>query len=169
MARKPKAAQTATAVGDEAAAADTPAVARRGRRSSPPVSLPIAQDAAEPVAAASPRRPGPKPKPQEMAPTPVPPVDAAGKQSRKPRLAKPGAEPSITAGPEGGEPAPTAVAPDQPSAEKPAAQWDQPTGTVRFDWSAIESTAAQPGPNQIMAKLLIAARAEGANSRWPLQ
>jgi len=39
---------------------------------------------------------------------------------------------------------------------------------VRFDWSAIERTAAQEGPNQGMAKLLVAARAEGANSRWPL-
>jgi len=39
---------------------------------------------------------------------------------------------------------------------------------VRFDWPAIERTASQDGPNQGMAKLLIAARAEGANSRWPL-
>ncbi len=50
----------------------------------------------------------------------------------------------------------------------PAAQWDQATDTVRFDWPAIERTASQDGPNQGMAKLLIAARAEGANSRWPL-
>ena len=40
--------------------------------------------------------------------------------------------------------------------------------TVRFDWPAIERTAAQEGPNQGMAKLLVAARAEGASSRWPL-
>ena len=40
--------------------------------------------------------------------------------------------------------------------------------TVRFDWSEIESTASHAGPNQAMAKLLVAARAEGANSRWPL-
>ncbi len=39
---------------------------------------------------------------------------------------------------------------------------------VRFDWPEIERTAAQEGPNQGMAKLLVAARAEGANSRWPL-
>lgn len=51
---------------------------------------------------------------------------------------------------------------------KPAAQWDRATDTVQFDWAAVEQTASQDGPNQVMAKLLIAARAEGANSRWPL-
>jgi len=51
---------------------------------------------------------------------------------------------------------------------KPAARWDKATDTVQFDWPEIERTAAQPGPNQPMAKLLVAARAEGANSRWPL-
>jgi len=50
---------------------------------------------------------------------------------------------------------------------KPAARWDKATDAVRFDWPEIERTAAQPGPNQGMAKLLVAARAEGANSRWP--
>lgn len=51
---------------------------------------------------------------------------------------------------------------------QPAAHWDRAMDTVRFDWPAIERTAAQEGPNQDMAKLLVAARAEGANSRWPL-
>ena len=51
---------------------------------------------------------------------------------------------------------------------QPAAQWDRATDTVRFDWAEIERTASQDGPNQVMAKLLVAARAEGANSRWPL-
>ena len=51
---------------------------------------------------------------------------------------------------------------------KPAAHWDRATDAVRFDWSEIERTASQEGPNQAMAKLLVAARAEGANSRWPL-
>ncbi len=50
---------------------------------------------------------------------------------------------------------------------EPAAHWDQVTGKVRFDWPAIERVAAQDGPNQGMAKLLVAARAEGAASRWP--
>ena len=65
----------------------------------------------------------------------------------------------------------TAAAPPSPQQEapaKPAAQWDRAADTVRFDWAEIERTASQDGPNQVMAKLLIAARAEGANSRWPL-
>ena len=54
------------------------------------------------------------------------------------------------------------------SAGEPAAQWAWAIDTVRFDWAEIERTASQAGPNQVMAKLLVAARAEGANSRWPL-
>ncbi len=50
---------------------------------------------------------------------------------------------------------------------KPAAHWDRRADLVRFDWPAIEQTAAQDGLNQAMAKLLLAARAEGARSRWP--
>lgn len=49
----------------------------------------------------------------------------------------------------------------------PAARWDAETGTATFDWPSIEKVAAAEGPNQTMAKLLLAARAEGANSRWP--
>ncbi len=51
---------------------------------------------------------------------------------------------------------------------QPAARWDRETDTVQFDWAEIERTASQDGANQAMAKLLVAARAEGANSRWPL-
>ena len=53
------------------------------------------------------------------------------------------------------------------SAAQSAARWDRATDTVQFDWPAIEQTASQGGPNQAMAKLLVAARAEGASSRWP--
>ena len=49
----------------------------------------------------------------------------------------------------------------------PAARWNWATDRVQFDWPAIERVAAQGGPNQGMAKLLVAARAEGAGSRWP--
>ena len=48
-----------------------------------------------------------------------------------------------------------------------AARWDANTGTTTFDWPVIEQVAASDGPNQAMAKLLLAARAEGADSRWP--
>ena len=65
-----------------------------------------------------------------------------------------------------------AAAPSSPVQDtapaKSAAQWDRATDTVRFDWEEIERTASQDSPNQAMAKLLVAARAEGANSRWPL-
>ncbi len=66
------------------------------------------------------------------------------------------------------DPARSPNSPDLSVPSKPAAHWDKATDTVRFDWPEIERTAAQAGPNQAMAKLLIAARAEGANSRWPL-
>lgn len=49
-----------------------------------------------------------------------------------------------------------------------AAHWDRATDAVRFDWSEIERVAAQDGPDQGMARLLVAARVEGAGSRWPL-
>ena len=57
---------------------------------------------------------------------------------------------------------------DAPSPAQPAAHWDRAADTVQFDWPAIERVSAQDGPNQGMAKLLVAARAEGASSRWPL-
>ncbi len=57
---------------------------------------------------------------------------------------------------------------DAPAPAKAAGRWDWAADTVEFDWPEIERTAAQDGPNQAMAKLLVAARAEGANSRWPL-
>ena len=50
---------------------------------------------------------------------------------------------------------------------EPAARWDRTTDRVRFDWLVIERTAARGGPNQAIAKLLVAARAEDAQSRWP--
>lgn len=50
---------------------------------------------------------------------------------------------------------------------EPAARWDHTTDRVQFNWPAIERVAAQDGPNQAVAKLLVAARAVGASSRWP--
>ncbi len=65
-------------------------------------------------------------------------------------------------------PARSMASPDAAVASKPAAGWNRATDMVRFDWPEIERTASQADPNQGMAKLLIAVRAEGANSRWPL-
>lgn len=56
---------------------------------------------------------------------------------------------------------------EAPAAIPSAAKWNAATGTISFDWPAIEQTAGTEGPNQAMAKLLLAARGEGANSRWP--
>ncbi len=81
-----------------------------------------------------------------------------GAVPQSPAEAMPSADPAQPAGMEAASEA----------AYPKAAHWDQATGAVRFDWAEIEQTASKPGPNQVMAKLLIAARAEGANSRWPL-
>ena len=61
----------------------------------------------------------------------------------------------------------TSLASADSKASASAARWDADTGTASFDWPIIEAVAASAGPNQAMAKLLLAARAEGANSRWP--
>jgi len=114
---------------------------------------------------------------------------AKGKRGHKPDDAEPAAEPQdavLSAGAAdedelaaGGDQnaaevkqadeAATSLAVSGPTASsKPAAQWDRATDTVQFDWPEIKRTASQDGPNQVMAKLLVAARAEGAHSRWPL-
>jgi len=56
---------------------------------------------------------------------------------------------------------------EAPAATPSAAIWNAVTGAISFDWPAIEQVAATEGPNRGMAKLLLAARDEGANSRWP--
>ena len=68
----------------------------------------------------------------------------------------------------GGDATPPPNDQDTATPAQPAAHWDRATDTVRFRWAEIERTAARDGPNQAVAKLLVAARAEGANSRWPL-
>ena len=73
--------------------------------------------------------------------------------------------------PEASAPPPLEMA-DEPShtpeaAAAAAVEWHAETDSVKFDWASIEHVAATEGPNQPMAKLLLAARAEGARSRWP--
>ena len=140
------------------------------------------------------RRQGRKPKPLGGAAAPLSrdePRRAMAKRGRKPRDAEPAAESENAAlsaeaadenGPAAGsdanardaagakpadEAAPSSVVSGPTASSKPAAHWDRATGTVQFDWPEIERTALQDGPNQAMAKLLVAARAEGAHSRWP--
>ena len=49
-----------------------------------------------------------------------------------------------------------------------AARWDRVVDKTSFGWRVIERMAARAGPNQAMAKLLLAARAEGAPPRRTL-
>ncbi len=90
----------------------------------------------------------------------ISPIEIAADSDAAPPDTDPGA-PTIEA-------ATSSSSPDTSVPSKPAAHWDRATDTVRFDWPEIERTASQEGPNQGMAKLLVTARAEGANSRWPL-
>ncbi len=154
MARKPKAASSnefaISAEGVLAVLDDAPAPARRGRR----------PKAAEP--SSSPREDaGSQPEPDAGQPgaltTPAP----VGDDAMIAEMAYP------VSADAGGDAAPPPNDQDTATPAQPAAHWDRATGTVRFEWAEIERTAAQSGPNQAMAKLLVAARAEGANSRWP--
>ncbi len=79
-----------------------------------------------------------------------------------------GSDRNAAEGKPAGGAAPSSAAPVTIAALKPAARWDRATDTVQFDWPEIERAASRDGPNQAMAKLLVAARAEGADSRWPL-
>ena len=165
-------------------ASPVPALARRGRK--PKEAEPAgsaagtndgageaeAEAAATPVAKPARGKPGPKPK---ARPEPAMPA-LPGADEPQPALDL-GAAMADPASAEGGTPASgdAAVGDAMPAASaggsepaRPAARWDRAGGTVQFDWPAIERTAAHDGPNQAMAKLLVAARAEGAHSRWPL-
>ena len=139
---------------------------------------------ADPIAAPIRKRPGPKPKPRAGAIEAAPlQEDAEAKPGWTARVpdATPELMPAANDAPHV-EPATLETVPSLTASEvaspgpgqnaataaQPAAHWDRATDTVRFEWAAIEQTAAQDGPNQAMAKLLVAARAEGANSRWPL-
>jgi len=195
MARKPKSAPSnepeLSADEPQSSPDETPAPARRGRKKTPaPISGPAPAD----NAAAAPALPmtGSTPAPGRKSPgrrKAAPPflLDQALEQQPEPDMASsgPAAEPAsagddimvaemaypVSADDAGtapaSDPAPESPPQDTPPA-RPAAQWDRATDTVEFDWPEIERTASQDGPNQVMAKLLVAALAEGANSRWPL-
>ena len=157
------------------------------------VDNPVLDDAGSGVPEAAPtkapgrREPGRKPKQAAKTGTTASVQDeVAGSQGQAPGRPEAEASPGLT-----GDDGPTAAAasdPVQPDLDpgtsdneapqsfseagasvsaKPAAHWDRTTDRVRFDWPVIEQAVAQDGPNQGMAKLLAAARAEGAQSRWP--
>jgi len=175
---------------------DAPAPVRRGRKPNaaalpgPPAMMDSDDAGGTDTAGATPsaatmedapvrRRPG-RPRKQAAEPSPSPQEDAGGQP--EPDAGQPGA--LTTPAPVGddamiaemaypvsadmgGDAAPPPNDQDTAHPAQPAAHWDRATDTVRFEWAEIERTAAQSGPNQAMAKLLVAARAEGANSRWP--
>lgn len=59
--------------------------------------------------------------------------------------------------------------PDWTPRSEPVAQWDRAADAVRFDGPELDRIASQEDPDQGLAKLLVAARAEGVGSRWPFQ
>ena len=181
MARKPK---------PQPSPETTPA--RQGRKhkvASPSSALPLAADVGNPVPddagsgvpqagpIKAPGRRGPGRKPKQAAGAATAPVvpdliegetptAAAVSQAEAAADSDPiqlGLEPGRSAG----EAAQSFSEADAFVSAKPAAHWDRTTDCVQFDWPAIEGIAAQDGPNQGMAKLLVAARAEGVQSRWP--
>ncbi len=135
--------------------AETPTRGRKspGRRKAAPPSL---------LDQALEQQPEPETSPSDSAADPA----SAGDDTMIAEMAYPVSTDNTSAAP-ASDATPQSHPNDAPSA-RPAAQWDRATDTVEFDWPEIERTASQDGPNQVMAKLLVAARAEGANSRWPL-
>jgi hypothetical protein len=130
---------------------------RKGRKSK-------LADSVIPAAASPGRRTG---RPAKALDRPDP-VAKNAKPVKTPRRSKPTAAAPATA--QSAALSARAAAPHKSAARaQPAAQWDHATDTVRFDWPASEQMASRDGPHQGTAKLLIAARAQGVNSRWPLR
>lgn len=169
MDRGDAAADDVAADGPARKASDTPARGRGGRK---PKQAAIAALAPPPQNRAKQRsgrmssQPKTEPEPEPEASASAAPVLEA---AHSPETAANAAAARLPFGPS--NPADEAAvhpsSPDTPAPAEPAAHWDRTTDTARFDWPGIERTARQAGPNQGMAKLLIAARAEGAHSRWP--
>ena len=146
MPRKPKATRAA-----ETAMPDAPPTpARRGRPPRAKIApMPTEAESSAPSVSARDADATTGPNDFALMPEPMDAGDAIAEA--KPAKPKPARAPAKNAG----------------APSKSAAQWDPAADTVQFNWAEIEQTASRPGPNQVMAKLLVAARAEGANSRWP--
>jgi hypothetical protein len=185
--RKPKAAASpeplATMDSDDAAggSADAdgsiadPIAAPVRKRPGPKPKQRAGGDAAAPLRKGAGAKPGRKARASDATPDPMsaadsrPDVGTDGQQDQQEQ--RRGPEPATlepTSASAASNAAPSGSSQNAATSAQPAAQWDRATDTVRFDWAEIERTASQDGPNQVMAKLLVAARAEGATSRWPL-
>ena len=185
--RKPKGAASpeplATMDSDDAVAgsADTdgsiadPVAAPVRKRPGPKPKQQAGGDAAAPLRKGARAKSGQKARASDATPDPMSAADSRpdagtdGQQDQQEQLRgpKPGT-PKPTSASAASNAAPSGSSQNAATSAQPAAQWDRATDTVRFDWAEIEHTASQDGPNQVMAKLLVAARAEGASSRWPL-
>lgn len=139
------------------------AKARRGRKPKTDAVTTESPDTADAAMSVEPESPAPEPMAPEPAEPELPVRQAkASKPPSSPRTTRRNREPEASA------PPPLDIPDEAPAeAHASAAQWHPETGTVTFDWPAIEQAAAAEGPNQPMAKLLLAARTEGATSRWP--
>ena len=170
---KPRAAAASPAAASDIGTAapaegSTPARGRRGRKAEPRASvaepaLPLDAGMDQMAAEASPPANGPEPAGDEGDALVA---ELAVSVSGEPRNDA-SSEEHEDAAPQAGDVVSHSPRSDMSAPAAPAARWERASDTVRFDWPAIERTAAQDGPNQAMAKLLVAARAEGAQSRWP--
>ena len=182
--RKPKAAASAeplaTMDSDDAAggSADAdgsiadPVRAPVRKRPGPKPKQRAGGDAAAPLQNGAGAKPGRKARASDAAPDPMSAADSrpdAGTDGQQDQLRDPEpATPEPTSASAASNAVPSGSSQNAATSAQPAAQWDRAADTMRFDWVEIERTASQDGPNQVMAKLLVAARAEGATSRWPL-
>ncbi len=185
--RKPKAAASpaplATMDSDDAVAGSAdadgniadPIAAPVRKRPGPKPKQRAGGNAAAPLRKGAGAKPGRKARASDATPEPMSAADSrpdAGtddqQDQKEQRRGPEPVTPESTSASAASNAAPSGSSQNAATSAQPAAQWDRATDTVRFSWVEIERTASQGGPNQVMAKLLVAARAEGANSRWPL-
>ncbi len=185
--RKPKAAASAeplaTMGSDDAAggSADAdgsiadPVAEPMRKRPGPKPKQQAGGDAAAPLRKGAGAKSGPRARTSDATPEPMSAADSKpdagidGQQDQQQQRRGPEpATPESTSASAASNAAPSGSSQNAAASAQPTAQWDRTTDTVWFDWAEIERTASQGGPNQVMAKLLVAARTEGATSRWPL-
>lgn len=142
---------------------DQPAKARRGRKPKSQVDLEPPATGNERVTSSKPTtqaRNKPKSQPGDARST----IGADTQPEAMPPKARRGRKPKAQPA---SELASVHERQSQQASASSAAHWDPVSGGVTFDWAAIERVAMEGGANQAMAKLLLAARAEGTSSRWP--
>ena len=178
--RKPKAAASPALLAtmdsaDAAGGIADPVATPVRKRPGPKPKQQAGGDAAAPLRKGARAKPGRKARASDASPDPMlaadsrPDAGTDGQQDQEEQLRGPEpATPEPTSASAASNAAPSGSSQNAAASAQPAARWNRATDTVRFDWAEIERTASQDGPNQVMATLRVAARAEGATSRWPL-